>query len=165
MGVSNPHVSVITLDLRILSLPTFACVYVCVSVYVSVRVCVRVNPELVRVITHHPFKLGSPYLDQRCTLVQAPTVLFVSFRYVLFMFVVFCSFLFGVRSVDLGLQGKISQIWTRDANTLMKIANAFTSSFMVKFNLKVLISWILVFCTRVNTTTRVNTEYPWASST
>ena len=42
--------------LRVLSLP--ACVCVCV--------CVSVNHEFVRAITHQPFKLGSPNLDQRC---------------------------------------------------------------------------------------------------
>ena len=42
--------------LRVLSLPA------------SVSVCVRpcVNHELIRAITHHPFQLGSPNLDQRC---------------------------------------------------------------------------------------------------
>ena len=30
------------------------------------RVCVSVNHEFVRAITHQPFKLGSPNLDQRC---------------------------------------------------------------------------------------------------
>ena len=44
--------------LRVLSLP--ACVCVCVCVRVSV------NHEFVRAITHQPFKLGSPNLDQRC---------------------------------------------------------------------------------------------------
>ena len=29
-------------------------------------VCVCINHELVRTITHRPFKLGSPNLDQRC---------------------------------------------------------------------------------------------------
>ena len=37
-----------------------ACVCLCVCP------CVCVNPQLVRVITHHPFKLGSPNLDHRC---------------------------------------------------------------------------------------------------
>ena len=46
--------------LRVLSLPArvCVCVYVCVSV--------SVNHEFVRAITHQPFKLGSPNLDQRC---------------------------------------------------------------------------------------------------
>ena len=37
-----------------------ACVCLCVCPYVCV------NPLLVRAITHHPFKLGSPNLDHRC---------------------------------------------------------------------------------------------------
>ena len=41
--------------LRVLSLP--ACVCVCV--------CMSVNHQLVRAITHQPFKLESPNLDQR----------------------------------------------------------------------------------------------------
>ena len=40
--------------LRVLSLP--ACVCVCLSV----------NHQLVRAVTHQPFKLESPNLDQRC---------------------------------------------------------------------------------------------------
>ena len=36
-----------------------ACVCPCVCP------CVCVNPQLVRAITHHPFKLGSPNLDKR----------------------------------------------------------------------------------------------------
>ena len=44
--------------LRVLSLPASVCLCVCV------RPCV--NHELVRAITHHPFQLGSPNLDQRC---------------------------------------------------------------------------------------------------
>ena len=39
-------------------------VVVCICLYVSVRPCV--NLELVRAITHHPLKLGSPNLDHRC---------------------------------------------------------------------------------------------------
>ena len=42
--------------LRVLSSPA--------SVGLCVRVCV--NHELVRTITHRPFKLGSPNLDQIC---------------------------------------------------------------------------------------------------
>ena len=38
------------------------CRCLCVCVYV----CVSVNHEFVRAITHQPFKLGSPNLDQRC---------------------------------------------------------------------------------------------------
>ena len=46
--------------LRVLSLPAS----VCVSVRPFVRVCG--NHLLVRTITHHPFKLGSPNVDQMC---------------------------------------------------------------------------------------------------
>ena len=42
--------------LRVLSLPAFVCVCVRVSV----------NHEFVCAITHQPFKLGSPNLDQKC---------------------------------------------------------------------------------------------------
>ena len=35
-------------------------------VVACVCVCVSVNHEFVRTITHQPFKLGSPNLDQRC---------------------------------------------------------------------------------------------------
>ena len=40
----------------------------CLCLHVCVCVCVRVsvNHEFVRAITHQPFKLGSPNLDQRC---------------------------------------------------------------------------------------------------
>ena len=38
------------------------CRCLCVFVYV----CVSVHQEFVRAITHQPFKLGSPNLDQRC---------------------------------------------------------------------------------------------------
>ena len=50
-------------------------VCVCLCVRPSVRPCI--NHELVRVITHRPFKLGSPNLDHRCkkTLVKIPIVL------------------------------------------------------------------------------------------
>ena len=34
--------------------------------HVYVYMCVSVNHKLVRMITHQPFKLGSPNLDQRC---------------------------------------------------------------------------------------------------
>ena len=39
-----------------------------VDAWVCLCVCVRlcVNHKLVRAITHHPFQLGSPNLDQRC---------------------------------------------------------------------------------------------------
>ena len=41
-------------------------VITCVCGSVCVCVCVCINHELVRSITHHPVKLGSPNLDQRC---------------------------------------------------------------------------------------------------
>ena len=46
--------------LRVLSLPASVCV--------CVRACASTPPPppLVRAITHHPFKLGSPNLDHRC---------------------------------------------------------------------------------------------------
>ena len=52
-GAFLPEVS---FGLRVLSLP--ACMYVCVRL--------SVNHKFVRTITHQPFKLGSPNLDQRC---------------------------------------------------------------------------------------------------
>ena len=39
-------------------------VVACVCLCVCPSVCI--NHQLVRAITHHPFKLGSPNLDQRC---------------------------------------------------------------------------------------------------
>ena len=47
-----------TFGLRVLSLPACVCVCVCV--------CLSVNHELVRAITHQPFKLESPNLAHRC---------------------------------------------------------------------------------------------------
>ena len=44
--------------LRVLSLRACVCMRVCV--------CVSVNHELVRAITHQPFKLELPNLDQKC---------------------------------------------------------------------------------------------------
>ena len=52
----NAFLSEASFGRRVLSLPASVCV--------SVRPCV--NHELVRAITHHPFKLGSPNLDHRC---------------------------------------------------------------------------------------------------
>ena len=68
--------------LRVLSLPAS----VCVSVRPSVRVCG--NHLLVRAITRHPFKLGSPNLDHRCKRPWLRSLLF-----------------WGV--IDLDLQGQI----------------------------------------------------------
>ena len=59
-----------------------ACVCLCVCP------CVCVNPQLVRAITHHPFKLGSPNLDHRCKRPWLRSLLF-----------------WGV--IDLDLQGQI----------------------------------------------------------
>ena len=41
-------------------------VVACVCLSVCVSLCVCINNVLVRAITHHPFKLGSPNLDHRC---------------------------------------------------------------------------------------------------
>ena len=41
-------------------------VHVCLAVYVCLSLCVSVNPELVRAINHHAFKLEPPNLDKRC---------------------------------------------------------------------------------------------------
>ena len=40
-------------------------------------VCVCINHELVRTITHRPFKLGSPNLDQRCKTPWFGSLLFL----------------------------------------------------------------------------------------
>ena len=50
--------------------------------------CVCINHELVRTITHRPFKLGSPNLDQRC---KTP----------------WCGSLLFLGMIDLDLQGQI----------------------------------------------------------
>ena len=42
----------------------------------SVCPCVCINHELVRTITHRSFKLGSPYLDQRCKIPWFRSLLF-----------------------------------------------------------------------------------------
>ena len=54
--LKSPFLPEASFGLRVLSLSASVCV--------CVRPCV--NHELVRVITHHPFLLGSPNLDQRC---------------------------------------------------------------------------------------------------
>ena len=72
--------------LRVLSLPASVCVSVRPSVRPSVRLCG--NHLLVRAITHHPFKLGSPNLDHRCKIPWLRSLLFC-----------------GV--IDLDLQGQI----------------------------------------------------------
>ena len=60
----------------------------CLRLSVCVSVCVCINHVLVRAITHHPFKLGSPNLDHRC---KRPWLRFVLF--------------WG--AIDLDLQGQI----------------------------------------------------------
>ena len=56
LSVHHTFLPEASFGLRVLSLA--ACVCMCV--------CVSVNHEFVRTITHQPFKLGSPNLDQRC---------------------------------------------------------------------------------------------------
>ena len=50
----------------------------CRCLRLFVCVCVRpcVNHELVRAITHHPFQLGSPNVDQRCKIPWLRSLLF-----------------------------------------------------------------------------------------
>ena len=50
----DPFLPEASFGLRVFSLPARVCVHV------------SINHEFVRTITHHPFKLGSPNLDQRC---------------------------------------------------------------------------------------------------
>ena len=50
---------------------------VCGSVCPCVCMCVCINHELVRTITHRPFKLGSPNLDQRCKTPWFRSLLFL----------------------------------------------------------------------------------------
>ena len=45
-------------------------------VWVCVSVCVCINHKLVCVITHHPFKLGPPNLNQRCKTLRLRSLLF-----------------------------------------------------------------------------------------
>ena len=63
-------------------------VIACVCGSVCPCVCVCSNHELVRTITHRPFKLGSPNLDQRCKTPWFGSLLFLGM-------------------VDLDLQGQI----------------------------------------------------------
>ena len=63
-------------------------VITCVCGSVCVCVCVCINYELVRSITHHPVKLGSPNLDQRCKTPWFGSLLFLGM-------------------IDLDLQGQI----------------------------------------------------------
>ena len=46
----------------------------CLCLSVCVRPCV--NHKLIRTITHHPFQLGSPNLDQRCKRPSLRSLLF-----------------------------------------------------------------------------------------
>ena len=57
--------------LRVLSLPASVCLCVCLSV------CVSVNPEIVRAINHHAFKLEPPNLDKRCKITWLRSLLFL----------------------------------------------------------------------------------------
>ena len=57
-GDQQPFLPEASFGLRVLSLPACVCVCVCV--------CLSVNHQLVRAVTHQPFKLESPNLDQRC---------------------------------------------------------------------------------------------------
>ena len=59
-----------TFGLQILSLPAFVCLCACTSE------CPCVNNELVSTITHHPFKLGSTNLEQRCKTPRLRSLLF-----------------------------------------------------------------------------------------
>ena len=61
---------------------------VCLSMCVCLSVCVSVNPELVRTINHHAFKLEPPNFDKRCKTTWLRSLLF-----------------WGV--IDLDLQGQI----------------------------------------------------------
>ena len=61
---------------------------VCGSVCPCVCMCVCINHELVCTITHRPFKLGSPNLDQRCKTPWFGSLLFLGM-------------------IDLDLQGQI----------------------------------------------------------
>ena len=61
----------VSFSIWVLSLPA----PVCVSVYV----CVCVNHDFVCAITHHPFKLGSPNLDQWCKIPWMSSLFFFFF--------------------------------------------------------------------------------------
>ena len=63
-------------DLWVLSLPACVCLSVCQCVCLSVCLCVSVNQELVRAITHDPFKLVSPHFNQRCKTTWLRSLLF-----------------------------------------------------------------------------------------
>ena len=69
LPVCHTFIPEASFGLRVLSSPA--------SVGLCVRVCVCINHELVRTITHRPFKLGSPNLDQRCKTPWFRSQLFV----------------------------------------------------------------------------------------
>ena len=48
----------------------------CLCLFVCLSVCVSVNPELVRAINHHAFKLEPPNLDKRCKTTWLRSLLF-----------------------------------------------------------------------------------------
>ena len=60
----------------------------CRCLRLSVCVCVRpcVNHELVRAITHHPLKLGSPNLNHQCKIPWLRSLLFFFFCFFFFFF-------------------------------------------------------------------------------
>ena len=66
----TPFLPAASFGLQVLSLPASVCLCVCLSV------CVSVNPELVRTINHHVFKLEPPNLDKRCKTIWLRSLLF-----------------------------------------------------------------------------------------
>ena len=66
----QPFLPEASFGLLVLSLPASVCLCVCLSV------CVSVNPELVRAINHHAFKLEPPNLDKRCKTTWLKSLLF-----------------------------------------------------------------------------------------
>ena len=52
-------------------------VVACVCLCVCLSVCVSVNPELVRAINHHAFKLEPPNLAKRCKTTWLRSILFL----------------------------------------------------------------------------------------
>ena len=68
-GMENLFLPEASFGLGVLSSPA--------SVGLCVCMCVCINHELVRTITHRPFKLGSPNLDQRCKTPWFRSLLFL----------------------------------------------------------------------------------------
>ena len=122
-------------------------------------VCPSVT-KFVRAITHHPFKLGSPNLDQRCKTPWLRSLL-------LFLLLFFCLFVFywggggdqpwpsrsNLRSKSKftpfwacphnnssPIQARITKFGPEVQNTLVKWQ--LTSTFKVKFDLKSQIFWL-----------------------